>query len=246
VNFLAPIWLGLIAAVAVPLFLHLLRRRIDIRREFPAARYLLRAEKENVRRLKLRNMLLMLLRTLALLFLALAAARPIAALLGSGHVPTALVVVVDNTMSTGAIVDGSPLLSRLKAVARSVVGGAESNDQTWLVTADRAVTGGARNVVIDAIDRIEPLGGRGDLTGAITHAAGIALAAGLRRAPWLCSPMARPRSGRAISRSVRCGCWPTRQPERRPTIARSPWLSPARPAGVPGARCSSARRAPIP
>ena len=117
-NFLAPIWLGLIAAVAVPLFLHLLRRRIDIRREFPAARYLLRAEKENVRRLKLRNMLLMLLRTLALLFLALAAARPIAALLGSGHVPTALVVVVDNTMSTGAIVDGSPLLSRLKALQR--------------------------------------------------------------------------------------------------------------------------------
>jgi hypothetical protein len=179
VNFLAPIWLGLIAAVAVPLFLHLLRRRIEIRREFPAARYLLRAEKENVRRLKLRNMLLMLLRTLALLFLALAAARPIAALLGSGHVPTALVVVVDNTMSTGAIVDGSPLLSRLKTVARSVVSGAESNDQTWLVTADRAVTGGARNAVLDAIDRVEPLGGRGDLTGAITHAAGIALAANL-------------------------------------------------------------------
>ncbi len=178
-NFLAPLWLVLTAAVAVPLFLHLLRRRIEMRREFPAARYLLRAEKENVRRLKLRNMLLMLLRTLALLFLALAAARPIGALLGTGHVPTALVVVVDNTMSTGAIVDGSPLLARLKAVARSVVEGAESNDQAWLVTADGAVTGGARNVVLDAIDRIEPLGGRADLTGAITHAAGIALAADL-------------------------------------------------------------------
>jgi hypothetical protein len=179
VNFLAPLWLVLSAAVAVPLFLHLLRRRIEIRREFPAARYLLRAEKENVRRLKLRNLLLMLLRTLALFFLALAAARPISALLGSGHVPTGLVVVVDNTMSTGAIVDGSPLLSRLKAVARAVVEGTESNDQAWLVTADGAVTGGARSVVLEAIDRIEPLGGRADLTGAVTHAAGIALAADL-------------------------------------------------------------------
>ena len=178
-NFLAPIWLVLSAAVAVPLFLHLLRRRIEIRREFPAARYLLRAEKENVRRLKLRNMLLMLLRTLALFFLALAAARPISALFGSGHVPTGLVVVVDNTMSTGAIVDGSPLLLRLKTVARAVVEGTESNDQAWLVTADGAVTGGARNAVLEAIDRIEPLGGRADLTGAITHAAGIALAADL-------------------------------------------------------------------
>jgi len=179
VSFLAPIWLLLTAAVAVPLFLHLLRRRIEIRREFPAARYLLRAEKENVRRLKLRNLLLMLLRTLTLLFLALAAARPIGALLGSGHVPTALAVVVDNTMSTGAIVDGSPLLSRLKAAAKSVVAGAASNDQTWVVTANGVVTGGARSAVLEAIDRIEPLGGRGDLTAAITHAAGLVLAADL-------------------------------------------------------------------
>lgn len=178
-NFLAPIWLVLTAAVAVPLFLHFLRRRIEIRREFPAARYLLRAEKENVRRLKLRNLLLMLLRTLALLFLALAAARPISALLGSGHVPTALAVVIDNTMSTGAIVEGSPLLSRLKAAARAVVAGAGSNDEIWLVTADGTVTGGARSLILEAIDRIEPLGGRADLTGAITHAAGLALAADL-------------------------------------------------------------------
>jgi aerotolerance regulator-like protein len=177
VNFLAPIWLVLSAAVAVPLFLHLLRRRIEIRREFPAARYLLRAEKENVRRLKLRNLLLMMLRTLALLFLALAAARPIGALLGSGHVPTALAVVVDNTMSTGAIVDGNPLLARLKSAARATIEGAGSNDQTWLVTADGVVTGGARGAVIDAIDRIEPLGGRADIAAAMTHAAGLVLAA---------------------------------------------------------------------
>lgn len=178
-SFLAPLWLVLSAAVAVPLFLHLMRRRIEIRREFPAARYLLRAEKENVRRLKLRNLFLMLLRTLTLLFLALAAARPIGALLGSGHVPTALAVVVDNSMSTGAIVDGTPMLTRLKAAARGLLEGAGSNDQAWLVTADGSVTGGARSVVLEALDRVEPLGGRGDLTAAITHAAGLALAARL-------------------------------------------------------------------
>jgi hypothetical protein len=179
VSFLSPIWLVLAAAVAVPLFLHLLRRKIDLRREFPAARYLLRAEKENVRRLKLRNLLLMVLRALTLLFLALAAARPIGALLGSGHVPSAIAVVVDNSMSTGVIVDGNPLLSRLKSAARSVVAGASSNDETWVVTADGAVTGGQRDVVLEAIDRIESLGGRGDLMAAITHAAGLVLAADL-------------------------------------------------------------------
>ena len=181
-SFLAPIWLALAAAVAVPLFLHLMRRRIDMRREFPAARYLLRAEKENVRKLKLRNLLLMLLRTLTLLLLALAAARPIGALLGSGHVPTAMAVVIDNTMSSGAIVDGTPVLSRLKAAARQLVEGSGSNDQTWLVTADGTVTGGARGAVLDAIDRVETLGGRADLSAAITHAAGLALAADLSEA----------------------------------------------------------------
>ncbi|HWP69660.1 MAG TPA: BatA and WFA domain-containing protein [Gemmatimonadaceae bacterium] len=178
-SFLSPIWLVLTAAVAVPLFLHLLRRRIDMRREFPAARYLLRAEKENDRRLKLRNLLLMALRALTLLFLALAAARPIGALLGSGHVPTALAVVVDNSMSTGAIVDGNPLVARLKAAARSVVEGSATNDQSWLVTADGAVTGGARTLVLDAIDRVEPLGGRADLMAAITQAVGLVQAADL-------------------------------------------------------------------
>ena len=178
-SFLAPIWLVLSAAVAVPLFLHLMRRRIDMRREFPAARYLLRAEKENVRKLRLRNLLLMLLRTLTVLFLALAAARPIGALLGTGHVPTAMAVVIDNSMSSGAIVDGTPVLSRLKAAARSLVEGAGSNDQVWLVTADGSVTGGARSVVLEAIDRVEALGGRGMLPDAITHAAGLALAADL-------------------------------------------------------------------
>lgn len=75
-SFLAPLWLALSAAVAVPLILHLMRRRVETRRDFPAARYLLRAEKENIRTLRLRNLLLMVLRALAILFLALAAARP--------------------------------------------------------------------------------------------------------------------------------------------------------------------------
>jgi hypothetical protein len=74
-SFLEPLYLLLAGAAAVPLLLHLLRRRISLRVEFPAARYILRAEKENSRKLKLRNLLLMLLRILAVLFIALAATR---------------------------------------------------------------------------------------------------------------------------------------------------------------------------
>lgn len=178
-SFLAPIWLVLSAAVAVPLMLHLMRRRIETRVEFPAARYLARAEKENIRRLKLRNLLLMALRTLALLFLALAAARPIAAMLGAGHVPTAVAIVLDNSLSTNVIVDGAPLLDRLKGAARALLAASESSDRLWLVTADGRVTGGTAASLAEAVDRTDAYGGRGDLAAALTRAGGLAMASGL-------------------------------------------------------------------
>ena len=43
-SFLAPLWLMLGAAVGIPLLLHLMRRNVATRVEFPAARYLQRAE----------------------------------------------------------------------------------------------------------------------------------------------------------------------------------------------------------
>ena len=75
-SFLAPFYLLLAGAAAVPLLLHLLRRHIATRVDFPAARYLARAEQEHSRSLRLRNLLLMLLRVLLVLALTMAAARP--------------------------------------------------------------------------------------------------------------------------------------------------------------------------
>ncbi|HEY7877884.1 MAG TPA: BatA domain-containing protein, partial [Gemmatimonadaceae bacterium] len=65
IDFLSPLWLMAAGAAAVPLLLHLLRRRIGARVEFPAVRYLARAEREHSRKLRLRNLLLMLLRIAA-------------------------------------------------------------------------------------------------------------------------------------------------------------------------------------
>ena len=89
-SFLAPFYLLLAGAVAVPLIIHLMRRKVGVRVEFPAARYLARAEKEHSRTLRIRNLLLMLLRVLALLAIAVAAARPVARWVGAGHAPTAM------------------------------------------------------------------------------------------------------------------------------------------------------------
>jgi len=178
-SFLEPLYLLLAGAAAVPLLLHLLRRRISLRVEFPAARYILRAERENSRKLKLRNFLLMFLRILAVLFIALAAARPVGRLIGSGHAPTAMAIVLDNSLSTSTIVDGAPLFRRLRAAALAAARHATPSDRVWLVTADGRVVGGSSSSVADAIQRLEPIAGAGDLPAAVTRAVGLVRAAGL-------------------------------------------------------------------
>src|SRR5580693_2988658 len=109
-GFLAPIFLALGLGAAVPLLIHLLRRRTGVRIDFPAARYLARAEQEHSRRLKLRNLLLMLVRVLAVASIAVAAARPVSGVLGrlvgAGHAPVALAIVLDNSLSTSVVVAG--------------------------------------------------------------------------------------------------------------------------------------------
>ena len=169
----------LAGAVAIPLFLHLRRRRIENKVDFPAVRYLERAEKENVRQLKVRNLLLMFLRIAAVLAIAFAAARPIGAFFGAGHVPSALAIVLDNSLSTSAIVNGQPLLATLRERALEAANAASRNDRVWLVTVDGTVTGGSLDVVRQAITRTDVHPGRGDLANAITRGAGLVVGSGM-------------------------------------------------------------------
>jgi hypothetical protein len=170
-SFLAPLFLALGAAAGVPLLLHLMRRNIATRVDFPAARYLLRAEAEHSRSLRLRNLLLMLLRVLLILVLALAAARPFLPGLGVGHGPTAVAVVLDNSLSTTAVVGGSAVFDRLRDAARQLIAASTPEDRLWLVTADGRVRGGSRDALLAEVARIAPAEGAGDLALALGRAA---------------------------------------------------------------------------
>ena len=178
-SFLSPVWLALAGAIAVPLLIHLLRRRIGTRVEFPAARYLARAEQEHSRSLRIRNLLLMFLRVAIVLVLAIAAARPVTRWVGAGHAPTALAIVMDNSLSASAVVDGRPVLDELKGAARSVLEASAADDRLWLVTADGRVRGGSPASLRSELDRIEVLAGGADLQRAISRAAAAVRSAGL-------------------------------------------------------------------
>ncbi|HYW30976.1 MAG TPA: BatA domain-containing protein [Gemmatimonas sp.] len=180
-GFLAPALLGLAVLAGVPLLVHLLRRRVARTVDFPAVRYLTRMEQEHSQEMRLRHRLLLLLRILAVLALAFAAARPIARLAGIGHAPVAIAIVVDNSMSSGRVIDGRAVLDDLRGDARALLGDLGAGDRAWVVTADGRVTGGPISALLAAVDAIVPLGGRGDL-GAATRRAAALTASGAPRA----------------------------------------------------------------
>lgn len=180
--FLAPFFLALGVLAGVPLLMHLLRRRIGRIVDFPAVAYLLRMEREHSRERKLKNRLLLLLRLIAVMALALAAARPIARLAGVGHSPVAVAIVIDNSMSSGLVVNSRPVLEALKAEARALIDALAPEDRGWIITADGKVTGGASAALQSALGALRPLGGHGDTRAAIARAVALARG-GAPRAP---------------------------------------------------------------
>ena len=179
-GLLAPGLLLLGAAIAVPIILHLFQRHQGPRVVFPALRYLRRAERESARRIRLRQLLLMLLRVTALALLALAAARPFARSGGVGHEPTAVAIVLDNSMSTGLVGGDRRVLDALKDRARETIEGAGPDDRFWLIRAGAvdapAIAGNAYETGI-RVQETEPTAGAADLVAAIERARAV-LAAG--------------------------------------------------------------------
>lgn len=174
IAFLQPLALIGLGVAALPTVLHLLTRRIPPTVAFPAVRYLAETEREQSRRLKLRHLLLLLLRTAVLACVVLAAARPVARVrLGGAHAPTALALVLDNSMSSGAVVDGRPVLDLLAARARGILERVDAGDRLWLMLTDgvpRAMTPGE---AVGMLEGLAPSPRRLDLGQAVRAAAGV-------------------------------------------------------------------------
>jgi len=75
-SFLNPLFVLGVLAAAVPILLHLVRREHAKRIEFPTLMFLRRISRKTIRYQKLRHLLLLLLRVLALVLVALAFMRP--------------------------------------------------------------------------------------------------------------------------------------------------------------------------
>jgi hypothetical protein len=172
VSFIHPLALLGLAAAAIPALLHLLQRRIPPELDFPPVRYLSAAERESARRLKLRHLLLLILRTALIVVIVLAAARPLVRVRGGGaHEPTAVVIILDNSPSSGAVVDGRLVLDRLRVAAHSSIGRTTSADRMWLMLSDGVLRGGPREALLATVDSTRTGWQRLDLVQAVQRAA---------------------------------------------------------------------------
>jgi hypothetical protein len=171
IGFTAPWALLGLAAAAIPVLLHLFARREPPTVIFPATRYLAETARAHHRRLTLQHWLLLLVRTLLIVALALAAAGPTwpSGALRS-HAPAALTLVLDNSLSSAVTAGGTPAFEQLRGIARKVLAAARQDDALWLIAADGRPQRGSREELGAMVDRLVPVPARLDLGRAVSTA----------------------------------------------------------------------------
>ena len=101
-GFLAPWFLGGLAALSVPVFVHLLRRHITVPRPVSSLMFFERGKQSSTRHRKLRYLILFALRAALLLLLVLAFANPFVRRPSTDANSRMLLIVLDNSFSMKA------------------------------------------------------------------------------------------------------------------------------------------------
>ncbi len=136
-QFLYPTFLFALFTLAIPIILHLFYFRRFKRVYFTNVRFLREVKEETSARSRLRNLLVLLMRLLTLLFLVLAFAQP--------FIPQdtevkqgrkGVSIFMDNSFSMTAMSQNAPLLERARQRAREIVQAYSEEDEFQILTND--------------------------------------------------------------------------------------------------------------
>ena len=152
-NFLNPFFLLGILAVALPVVIHLINLRRPQKVSFSTLSFFNELRKSTIRRIRIKQYLLMALRALAILFLALALARPFLPPTLTGSVSSgdekSVALLVDNSASMNRIGTSGPLIDQAKNVADRIIQNANATDKFLIRTtneSEAATTGFATSI----------------------------------------------------------------------------------------------------
>lgn len=157
-QFLFPTFLFALATLAVPIVIHLFYFRRFKKVYFTNVRFLKEVKEETSNRQKLRNLLVLLMRCLAILMLVLAFAQPFIPRTSEvKHGEKAVSVYVDNSFSMNALSKDAPLLEQAKQRAREIITAYAPDDRFQILTND--FEGRDQRLVgkEDALNRLEEI-----------------------------------------------------------------------------------------
>jgi hypothetical protein len=162
VSFLAPLFFAGLAALAVPILVHLTHKERKDVVVFPSLMFLSRIPYQAVRRQRIRNWILFALRCLALIFLAFAFARPFLNRPASAAPVRSLgarelVILLDRSYSMGY----ADRWSRAVDAAKRAIAGLGGSDHGSIVLFDATATAiteptGDKAVLTTSLDRVKP------------------------------------------------------------------------------------------
>ncbi len=130
------ILLGLGAAI-LPLLIHLFSRRRAKEVAFPSLEFLERMKTDRMRRLRFRQLLALLIRTLIVTAVVLAFARPALRSMFQKDARTTAVMVIDSSASMGYVDNGEALFDTALRKAREVVSLLGEEDRAAIILAGR-------------------------------------------------------------------------------------------------------------
>ncbi len=136
-NFLNSAILFGLAATALPLLIHLFTRSKSKTIPFSTLQFLKELQQQKIRNIKLRQILLLVLRTLIVLLLVLAFARPtLRSTLGNdSSAKTSAVIVLDNSYSMSAVHEGQMLYQTAQQEAMELAKAMRPGDEVYFLTA---------------------------------------------------------------------------------------------------------------
>jgi hypothetical protein len=141
-SFLNPIMLAGLAAISVPIIIHLLNRRKFQKVVWAAMRFIQASVEKNQKRMRIEDLILLALRCLLLALLALALARP--AILSSGgemfgHSKVTGVIILDNSRSMGMSDGSSTRFDRARKAAEAALDSMPAGSATAVFLASDVV-----------------------------------------------------------------------------------------------------------
>lgn len=136
-QFIYPAFLWALLTLAIPIILHLFYFRRFKKVYFSNVRFLKEVKEETSARSRLRNLLVLLMRLLALLFLILGFAQPFLPKKGTEKQGVkAISIYLDNSFSMSALSQDVPLLEKAKQRAREIISAYNPDDKFQVLTND--------------------------------------------------------------------------------------------------------------